>query len=604
MPLSSAFVSNFALTTLALALGVSAGAGVSGAGTTATYTGFSASVTMGVAPLSVFFDSTGTTSATTSHAWRDCLFGIDSGDTASGNSTYGTRSGLSKRRILGGPTWGHVYETPGTYTATQYVWDGIGYTRRTIDIIVQDPDVVFAGTNTICCSISGTFTGAPSGSSNQTVANLAAAIALLTSGKRVLLQTADAWTTAASGFLNGTKDNMVFGSFGGGRATITITSAQNLLTLNSAGVSRLQVRDLIINGSSLGSRVILGTSALAVNGVHLHNLHAYDIGSLFTVSGTHRTDNFTISKCLLERVKGGGGFVGVFGAATNFLMVDSKIDDATAAEHCLRFQYIGKGYIGGCEFLNPAATKHAMTLRCPNFVTGAGTVGLSPGTYSEYITVSDCIFASNTAQIVTIQPQATTNDERIRRVIMERNYTYALGTTASTGLLFTSFECVSRNNIYNLSAGAANIVGVTTAANNNFVPDSNESWNDTFYSGAIQTTAQGFTGASGSALNSKLKNMLMYTPLIVGAEVIGSTAIATTTGTNNSSNANTNTLDPLFTGPLTGINGFTLGPGSPYATFAALDRNYSDAGDKIRVSNGGAHMLASNATSAWALFGL
>ncbi len=565
---------------------------------------FAAPVTTGVAPLAVFVEGTGTTAISTPHAWRDCLFGFDSGDTASGNFTYGTRAGQSKRKGLGGPTWGHVYETPGTYTATMYVFDGANYVTRTQTITVQDPDVIFSGTNTICCSITGTFTGAPSGSSNQTVANLAAALAFLASGKRVLLQTADTWTTATSGFLNGTKDNMVFGSFGGGRATITLTAAINVFVLNSAGISRFQIRDIIVNGGSLGSRLVQGSTGLAVTGLHIHNVHAYDIGSLYTSSGSHLTNNFSVSNTLLERLKGGGGFVGIFGAATNLLVVDTKIDDATAAEHNLRFQYVGKGYIGGCELLNPAAAKHAMTLRCPLWAGGAGNPsGLAINSYSEYVTVSDNIFASNTAQIVTIQPQATTNDERIRRVILERNYTYALGTTASTGLVITGFECISRNNVYNLSAGAANIVGITTAANNNFTPDGNESWNDTFYSGSAHTATQGFTGLSGSATNSKLKNMLMYTPSATTAEVIGSTAVATTTGTNNTSNANAKALNPLFVGPLTGIAGFALDTSSPYATNAALERNYSDGLDKIRVSNGGTHMLNSNASSAWTLVG-
>lgn len=92
-----------------------AGAGAAYAGITPV---FSASVTTGVAPLAVFFDSTDTTSTQTSAAWRDCLFGVDSGDTASGNFTYGTRAGQSKRKGLGGPTWGHVYETPGTNNST------------------------------------------------------------------------------------------------------------------------------------------------------------------------------------------------------------------------------------------------------------------------------------------------------------------------------------------------------------------------------------------------------------------------------------------------------------------------------------------------------
>ena len=80
-------------------------------------------------------------------------------------------------------------------------------------------------------------------------------------------------------------------------------------------------------------------------------------------------------------------------------------------------------------------------------------------------------------------------------------------------------------------------------------------------------------------------------------------SVATTTGTNNTSNANAKTVDPLFVGPLTCIAGFALDTSSPYATNAALERNYSDALDKIRVSNGGAMMLNSNATSAWTLVG-
>ena len=566
---------------------------------------FTASVTTGVAPLAVFVEGTGTTAISTPHAWRDCLFGVDSGDTASGNFTYGTRAGQSKRKGLGGPTWGHVYETPGTYTMYGWVYDGIGYVQRPIaTIVVQDPDVVFSGTNTICCSTSGNFTGAPSGSNNQTVANLAAALAFLASGKRVLLQTADAWSTSVTSTQSGTKDNMVLGSFGGGRSTITMGAAQNLFTISSANVSRFQIRDIIVNGGSFAARVVLCSTGIAITGLHLHNIYAYDIGSLYTVSGSHLTNNLSVSNCLVERIKGGAGCLGIFGAATNVVIVDSRIDDVTAGEHNIRFQYVGKGYIGGVECINPAANKHAMTLRCPLWAGGAGNpIGLPINSYSEYVTVADSKFASNTAQIVTIHPQATTNDERIRRVIFERNYVYAQGTTAATGLIFTSFECISRNNVYNLTGGATYVVGVTTAANNNFTPDANESWNDTVYSGSAHTGSTGFSGASGSATNSKLKNMLMYTPSATTAEVIGSTAIATTTGTNNSTNANAKTLNPLFNGTLTAIEGFALGPSSPYATFAVLDKNYSDALDKIRVSNGGAMMLNSNATSAWTLVG-
>ena len=565
---------------------------------------FTSPVTTGVAPLSVFFDSTGTTSSRTESPWRDCLFGVDSGDTASGNFTYGTRAGQSKRKHVGGPTWGHVYETPGTYTATQYVFDGVGYSLRTQTIIVQDPDVVFSGTNTICCSTSGTFTGAPSGSSNQTVANLAAALAFLASGKRVLLQSADTWSIAAATSLTGTKDRFVLSSFGGGRALITLTAGVALIRIAASTVSRFQIYGIDVNGSSnAASYVVLGNTALTATGVHLHDVYGYDISSLYTTAGTHLTVNLSISKCRVERVKGGGGYTGIFAQCQNLVLVDTLIDNATAAEHNVRFQYIGKGYIGGLEATNPATNKNALTLRPPTWAS-SGVNGLGNNIYTEYVTVADSKFASNTPYCVTASPQASNADERIRYCIFERNYTYALGSTFANGLVISGSSIISRNNVYNLTGAAAYSNGVFIIANSTFTSDSNESWNDTVYSGSAHTGATGFGATSGAASNSKLKNMLMYTPSATTAEVIGSTAVATTTGTGNSTNANAKTLNPLFNGTLSAIEGFALGASSPYATNALLDKNYSDALDKIRVSNGGAHMLNSNSTSAWTLFGL
>jgi hypothetical protein len=245
--------------------------------TTSITPSFVPSVVTGVAPLSVFFDSTGTTSTRTPNAWKDCLFGIDSGDTNSDNYVYGVRAGQSKRKNLGGPTWGHVYPVPGTYYAEQEVFDGQGYSFKTVQIVVQDPDVVFSGTNTICCSLTGTFTGAPVGSNNQTVASLAAALAFLATGKRVLLQTSDTWTTASSFFMTGSKDNMVLGAFGGGRATVTMTAGQTFVILNQAGISRLQIRDIALNGASItGAKFIQGTSGLTSTNVHLYNWKSSD----------------------------------------------------------------------------------------------------------------------------------------------------------------------------------------------------------------------------------------------------------------------------------------------------------------------------------------
>lgn len=573
----------------------------------AAYTGitpvFTASVTTGVAPLSVCFDSSGTTAANTSHAWRDCLFGHDSGDATAGNFTHGERPGWSKRKHIGGPTWGYVYETPGTYPSTHAIWDGTGWVSRTIEILVLDPDVVFAGTNTICCSLTGDFTGAKAGADLQTVASLAAAFGFLASGKRVLLNGSDAWTTSASYYLTGTKDNMVFGSFNG-TATITMTNVNIVCVLNSAGISRIKFQDLNFNGSSVAGIFAMGSTGLDITGVDFHNVHAYDCGGLWVNSGSNLIRNWSMSKCLIERVKGGGGYCGIFCSATNVVMVDSAVLDATAAEHNIRFQYIGKGYIGGVTATDCAANKHVLTVRNPAWA-GGSNVNVPAGTYTEYVTISDCYFAGNTSYITSIQSASASLDARTRRTIWERNRTRSLGSGAGTGLAISGFENISRNNVYDMTLGPSYVNAVSLISNSTYTSDGNQSWNDTMYTnGAHAQEASLFTSSASAGTNSAVINGLQYSPSTNRAPVIGANAVATTTVTTTTSDAQAKALNPLFVGPLTGIAGFALDTGSPYATGKTQGRNYSDALDKIRVSNGGAHMLASNATSAWTLFGV
>lgn len=590
--------------TIGMRLGLRMGSG--GGGYTGITPAFTASVTTGVAPLGVLLDSTGTTSVTTSTPFKDLLFGFDSGDSDAATATYGTRAGQSKRRRIGGPTWGYVYTTPGTRSASGWAYDGVGFRLTSITIVVQDPDVVFSGANTICCSTSGNFTGAPSGSDNQTVANLAAAQAFIASGKRVLLQAADTWTSAATYTLNATRDVWQFGSFNG-QAVITASGTHFCFTVSTATITRGTFLNLDYNGASTSQGFFAVNTAIRPDRITLSNVYAYDLGSLVTTNGTGCVDNMTMHKVRVERVVGGAGKVGIYGAYTNLVLDDWSVNDATAGEHCVRFPYVGKGWIGNGYASNPAATKHALTLRAPAFAGGA-VVGLAAGSYTEYVTIAENQFSSNTAQIVTITPQGTANDERIRRCIFERNYVYTLNTGSNTGLTITAIDVISRNNVYNCTGGGNNPGAVAIARNETFISTGIESQNDTLYRLGNHNGMTFFSVIDSIALGpptgSAVKNGLIYSPgtgTVTPVNLNGGAAVVT--NTNTTTGANAKTVNPLFSGALTAFEHFTLGASSPYATFAVLDKNYSDALDKIRVSNGGAHMLASNATSAWTLVG-
>ena len=80
-----------------------------------------ASRSSGVAPLSVFFDTTGTVSSTTTKPFHDIEYRWNFGETSgpgAGTWNQGSRPGKSSRNLATGPLAAHVYEMPGTYTVT------------------------------------------------------------------------------------------------------------------------------------------------------------------------------------------------------------------------------------------------------------------------------------------------------------------------------------------------------------------------------------------------------------------------------------------------------------------------------------------------------
>lgn len=216
----------------------------------------------GVAPLYVNFDMTGTTSTDSTNPTHECFFATDFGDTGAGTWANGVQSsGLTSKNAGYGPVTGHVYETPGTYTVTMSVTDGVNTVTKTGTIVVQDPDVVYAGTDTICISHSGNFTGAPSGASQiNTAGNTDMYAALVDhegSDKRILFCKADAWTftqqytvTNKTGLTIGGYGTGIARSFGSG-TLIPVTptysgTAGEAMFLCYTGNSDLRVCDMAI----------------------------------------------------------------------------------------------------------------------------------------------------------------------------------------------------------------------------------------------------------------------------------------------------------------------------------------------------------------------
>ncbi|MCR4305088.1 MAG: PKD domain-containing protein, partial [Gallionella sp.] len=134
--------------------------------------------TSGVAPLAVFFDASATTdTGVTTRPFHDLEYTWSFDDPGSGTWANGAQPGVSSKNSATGPVAAHVFETPGAYTVTLTAFDGANSATTNTTITVQDPDAVFAGTNTVCVGATTTpvagANGCPSGAQTVMQSNFA-----------------------------------------------------------------------------------------------------------------------------------------------------------------------------------------------------------------------------------------------------------------------------------------------------------------------------------------------------------------------------------------------------------------------------------------------
>lgn len=121
-----------------------------------------------VAPAVIHFDATGTTDteAGSMGPFHEIIYVFDFGDPASGAWAF---SGKSKNKKIGAGIAAHCYETPGTYTVNMLcIKNSETIAATPLTITIEDPGIVYSGTDTICVSLAGEFTGAPAGSTQVT----------------------------------------------------------------------------------------------------------------------------------------------------------------------------------------------------------------------------------------------------------------------------------------------------------------------------------------------------------------------------------------------------------------------------------------------------
>lgn len=410
--------------------------------------------TNGVAPLSVYFDASGTTSGVTAIPFHELGYRWDFGDPGSG--AWAT-DGKSKNSAAG-PQAGHVYHMPGVYTATLTVQDMAGgQATRQMVIVVDDPAGVFPGTNTVCFSQDGNFDGAPAGARLIITNRFAAVAAYFSPRMRLLLRRGETWTNA-SVRLNSAGPGII-GAFGAGAPPVLVApSNTTLLTLSSSSprLDDWRVMDLELDGSAKGSWAVLANGV--VTRVLLLRLGAHDFLGGVNIStsildyykSTSMYDQVSLEDMTLTHfIGGGGGNIG-FICSRRLSIQGCVMHDSRGVEHILRTPWISKGVICHNDMRDQALAKHVIKMHAPQF----NAPGIGSNQHTELVVLSDNTFSGNADWTVCLGPQDNGKDERVRDILVERNF-FLCNSNVQVNLLIWGREITARNNIFNTTDGKA-----------------------------------------------------------------------------------------------------------------------------------------------------
>lgn len=540
----------------------------------------------GVAPLGVFFDCSGTTDASvTSKPIHDIQYSFNFGDSGSGtwgdgtSGSPGTGSNTSRNTQVGGPEAAHIYETPGTYSACVTVYDGTNSPAQCNSIIVSNPNVVFAGTATICVAraalpVAG-VAGCPSGAAVHQTSDFPTAIGYITTpGTRLLFNRGEIWAGAVDTNLSvngpgivgaygtGAKPKIqpVFVNDGDGHSVLYFSSKTTPTFADWRFVDLEFDLSLLTQATNMTSWMenFGGAKQITWLRIYAHDYHGGGFGTPlldhWNATGFPGHKIFDQMFLVDSTLSHGAGSLG--NAAANGIYVEANrlgflgnlVEDMVLVEHTVRSAYANNAIFGHNQLSGAAANKHNLKLHAGPWL---GT-GLTGGLYTQNVVISDNkLIGGLNAYIVAIRGEGGGDcavdlacDERLRNIVVERNWMVA-GADTQLALNIASDTSSVRDNVCDMTGAAFHQCVFVTKYQSAPAPSNMLVYNNTWYS----ASAGDFQGVEldSTVASAAIKNNLAYAPAASSPLLYVNGCGACLTQSNNSSNAQVGNTNPLFT---------------------------------------------------------
>lgn len=479
--------------------------------------------TTGVAPLAVFFDAVNDVARTSpkyTYAWASgvtqpadmegAYWSWNFGDPGSGSWTT---TGLP-RNTATGFTAAHVYETPGTYTATLTVTDVDGTSRTyTQTITVTNPDTVFQTTTRYVAAPASGGSDANPGSLAAPYATIARAIADVQAGtaKRVLLRRGDTFAASQVYLITAAGPGLV-GAYGSGAKPILHVSDLGTNPVFTTRAADWRVMDLEFIGPSLRTDTTPAgpypDNVQGVNQLFLRlTIRNFAIGMGWgywagTAAGTPHDGMFIVECDEPIRTGSYGAYLGGRRLALLGNTLRGGVNDGAPnpGTHTLRVWQGHKAVISNNDLRDPGGTRHALKLVGPE-------PAFPTAPESRWLSITDNWFRASATSIWTVSmgSQSTRADEAsyVSHLIIERNRWTSTPSTAAD-VESEANHAMVRNNVFDDAAGDPGIASLFWAQRNPALPAPTNvrAYNNTMYGG------NAFLQTDGTLTSSAVRNCL------------------------------------------------------------------------------------------------
>ncbi len=432
----------------------------------------------GISPLSVFFDATATTSSATTRPFHDIEYRWAFGDPIGGQTwSNGSRAAVSPRNSAKGPVAGHVFE-PGaaeyssgfvTRNVTLTAFDGTDTVSCSIPITISDPDNAtatpeFAAARTTCFSTTTDFTGCPAGANQVITSNFATVTNSATSGnivRRLLMRRGHTFLMSGSSGRLVAPGPGILGAFGppGPNPIVRATANNTILQMSSQSTPTFadwRVMDIELDGQGIAN--IVGVEGGGGgNQLTFLRMSIHDAGTgMQFIDGTldtHNSSGFpghtlwdqqTVQDTTILR----SNQYGMIHGARRFSFLGNLLGDMTSgAQHIHRPGFIAKGVFSNNTYRNQAVNGAVVKMHAQGFSNPPGVT--APGLFTEQVVVSDNLYAggsNSSGTMMIIGPTSASLDERLRNIIVERNWFFS-GPGNSNAVTLEADEVTFRNNL-------------------------------------------------------------------------------------------------------------------------------------------------------------